>query len=323
MPIGALRVTPRSRLRCPLHGAVVVPQKGKTIVVLGLGPKAQECSGTLVLANDMHTVSQFRFSNQRELRAVVLPDSLLYIGMSAFSSTGLEGRLVLPPNLRTVGAYAFWHCTRLHAIDLSPNCGFGYESFANCFGVSRLCIPPQMHGSVRVFADGLALRAICIPVGCVPAALENRWFQGTGRTGEAVTVTFTDGIFPRRADLVVNACRLSRCMETPVAYSGEYCHGVCTIRGNGRTTSGFLIKHLMECNVTLCDLSGDCYPVIWTPRIDDMFRDAVVRAHPALDNTSWKFLLDGEDTPRRNLNASLVMSRDLCAAMGNILLVWT
>ena len=71
---------------------------------------------------DYGFVTEGVFQDHTTVKEVVLPHTLIYVGMSAFSGCTSLTNVYIPENspLEVIGASAFWGCTALQSMDLSP-----------------------------------------------------------------------------------------------------------------------------------------------------------------------------------------------------------
>ena len=79
-----------------------------------------------------------------DLRCVVLPDGLEFIGKRAFYGCESLRRIVLPESLREIGEAAFSDCEALQTIALPAGLSrIGRHAFYSC-GLTRIEVPPQV-----------------------------------------------------------------------------------------------------------------------------------------------------------------------------------
>ncbi|MBQ8551201.1 MAG: leucine-rich repeat protein [Clostridia bacterium] len=82
------------------------------------------------------------FKNWTSLKSVTLPNSLTYIGESAFyGCTGLTS-IEIPDSVITIENQTFFNCTSLSSIDFSAGLKeIGFRAFYNCDGLTNIVIP--------------------------------------------------------------------------------------------------------------------------------------------------------------------------------------
>lgn len=110
---------------------VVIPASinGKTVRYIGEGAFAE---GELT--------SDEKISSH-EIESITIPDSVLYIGDSAFYSCEKLKDIVFPKKLVYIGQYAFAHCESIISLNI-PACEvFGEESFGGCGSLTSLTLP--------------------------------------------------------------------------------------------------------------------------------------------------------------------------------------
>lgn len=73
------------------------------------------------------TIASLAFANTKELASVVLPDTLEYVGDSAFYGDSALYSINLPRSIKTIGASAFANCTSLAVVEI----GTGVEKIGN------------------------------------------------------------------------------------------------------------------------------------------------------------------------------------------------
>ena len=104
------------------------------------------------------------FSGCKYLESVVFPDSIQYIGDSAFSSTALVD-VVLPQGVVYLGASAFAYCEGLEHIELSKNIiNIEQGTFYMCTSLTEINLPQKLSGiGGSAFAGCSKLVSIYIP----------------------------------------------------------------------------------------------------------------------------------------------------------------
>ena len=111
-----------SNLRGDLVIPETVPHNGKTYSVKGIRADAfWECRG---------------------LTSVTIPNSVEYIGESAFDTcSGLTGSLTIPNSVTGIGSSAFYQCSGLTSVTIGNSVtSIGYEAFSGCSGLTSVTI---------------------------------------------------------------------------------------------------------------------------------------------------------------------------------------
>lgn len=81
-------------------------------------------------------------ANHAELKEVVIPDSITYIGTGAFSGCSGLKELVIPDSVNTIGASAFSGCQKLEKITLPIGLKtIDKKTFYNCYFLKNIEIP--------------------------------------------------------------------------------------------------------------------------------------------------------------------------------------
>ena len=106
------------------------------------------------VADGCEVIARKAFADDVELKSANLPDSLVQIGASAFTGSGLI-RLEVPESVRSIGSRAFSRCDDLRDVELSRGLeSIGDEAFARCRGLAHLSIPATVREmGVRVTFD--------------------------------------------------------------------------------------------------------------------------------------------------------------------------
>ncbi len=82
--------------------------------------------------------------SHKELTAVTFPDSLMWIGDSAFNSTGITD-LTLPSGVAAVGTRAFYFCISLRQLTIREGLRLiGQEAFSNCNRLTSVTLPASL-----------------------------------------------------------------------------------------------------------------------------------------------------------------------------------
>lgn len=78
-------------------------------------------SGTYSIKEGTITVADFAFENCRNLKQIIIPNSVKYIGAGAFEECNSLTALTIPDSVKEIGYTAFYNCTNLSDIYYSGN----------------------------------------------------------------------------------------------------------------------------------------------------------------------------------------------------------
>ena len=85
----------------------------------------------IFFSNKVTHIGYSAFNECEELSNIILPESLMYIGDSAFlGCNGFNGQINIPSNVSYIGDYAFYSCTQLDGIRVDAN-NKNYKSIDN------------------------------------------------------------------------------------------------------------------------------------------------------------------------------------------------
>lgn len=106
--------------------------------------------------DDIKGIGDCAFHHVRNLRSVVLPENVTFVGKEAFNNCKDLTELSLPDAIETIDDYAFQDCDSLSSVVLPENLNFvGLRAFAHCSGLEAInCkapTPPQI--DVTSFSD--------------------------------------------------------------------------------------------------------------------------------------------------------------------------
>ena len=91
------------------------------------------------------------FWDNKKLKNITFPDSLISIGSSAFGSTSLE-EVIFPENLISISAYAFYNCKTLSKVEFNENLEvIGFGAFYNCPLTGVVTIPDSVEYVTMIF----------------------------------------------------------------------------------------------------------------------------------------------------------------------------
>lgn len=118
---------------------VVIPEKIGKSVVRAIGERAFE-GGALAALPAKATAEQMQFRRDN-LRSVTIPETVKYIGVSAFMMLGMLKTVDLPFGLRGLGGFAFSDCSELEEIDIPGSVRFiDAYAFSNCVKLKRAVV---------------------------------------------------------------------------------------------------------------------------------------------------------------------------------------
>lgn len=110
-------------------GAVIIPSKIEDMPVVEIG---------------QYSFSGQASTNRAAITSIVLPESVVEIGMNAFTYTAITS-VTLPDSLKIIPANAFSGCSKLNKINLPANLeGIAGEAFSGCSELSELIIPAAL-----------------------------------------------------------------------------------------------------------------------------------------------------------------------------------
>lgn len=91
------------------------------------------------------------FWDNKKLKNITFPDSLISIGSSAFGCTSLK-EVVFPENLISINAYAFYNCKSLSKVEFNENLEvIGFGAFYNCPLTGVVTIPDSVEYVTMMF----------------------------------------------------------------------------------------------------------------------------------------------------------------------------
>ena len=131
----------------PLRIPSTVEHNGKTYTVIGIYNNA--------------------FEGRPNMEAIVLPDTLKYIGYRAFSATiggnpGLKS-IYIPDSVTYVGVQAFFECDNLTEVRLSPNAQTYAASFSGCSKLQYVEVPEGIRSLQGTFDSCENLETVILP----------------------------------------------------------------------------------------------------------------------------------------------------------------
>lgn len=110
--------------------AGVLFDKKKT-KLLRFPPTSPETSYSV--PNGVTVIGKHAFQNARNLRGIILPDTLISIEDSAFDDCKNLKKIIIPNTVTSIGAWAFHGCDKINIITLSENINsIGLYAFGSC-----------------------------------------------------------------------------------------------------------------------------------------------------------------------------------------------
>lgn len=108
---------------------------------------------------DGYTVTGVENMDTSNVRKIVMPDTVTYIGESAFadSSDGVPlEEVVLSKNLKTIGPWAFSRCFELKSIDIPESVNeIEYGAFSGCYSLENFNVSQNTNFGDRVFGENM------------------------------------------------------------------------------------------------------------------------------------------------------------------------
>jgi len=91
------------------------------------------------------SIGAFTFSNREDIKQVILPENLGFIGEDAFQNCTALADINLPDNVFSIGGFAFKGCTALTGINLPKELNFiEYEAFKDCGQLTSINLPKEL-----------------------------------------------------------------------------------------------------------------------------------------------------------------------------------
>ena len=154
----------------------------------------------------------------------VIPNSVMYIGDSAFHGCAGLISITIPNSVTYIGVYAFYRCTNLKSINLSDNLEVIKEgTFANCDSLKSIIIPPSVKkiGGVSyyqgAFEDCICLTSVTIPNSVTE--IGERTFKGC--TG-LISITIPNSVNTIAKDAFYE-CKQLRTIRIPKGKKSIFC----------------------------------------------------------------------------------------------------
>lgn len=127
--------------------SVVIPEIINGIPVTEICPFTfwkNEIIEYVVIPQGVLEIGYSAFDNCRNLKQVILPDSLQFIGEGAFKFSGIES-IVIPVNVEMIEDSAFSESENLKkVIFIGENVKLGYSVFENCTKLEKVTLPSKL-----------------------------------------------------------------------------------------------------------------------------------------------------------------------------------
>ena len=120
-----------------------VEYDGVTYTVVGIAPSAlyNEDVSSVSIPNTVTYIGNSAFRGCSQLSEVVIPDSVVSIGQYAFSASGLVS-VDIPDSVTTLDRGAFERCSRLTEISIGSGITeLPLDVFASCYSLTSVTIP--------------------------------------------------------------------------------------------------------------------------------------------------------------------------------------
>ncbi len=150
-------------------------------------------TGSYTIPNSVIRIGSSAFSSCAGLTSVTIPSSVASIGDSAFSGcTGLTS-VTIPDSVTSIGISAFYGCTGLTSVTIpSSVTGIGYHAFQGCTGLTSVTIPSSVTSiGGYAFSGCTGLTSVTIPSSV--ASIGYSAFSGcTGLTSISIPDSVTE-----------------------------------------------------------------------------------------------------------------------------------
>ena len=90
--------------------------------------------GVCTISDNILAISRCTFLNNKEIKAVILPNSLLGIDCFAFAKTDIES-IYIPDSVVAIAPCAFYNCKNLEYVSVSRKTLGVEDAFAGCFEI--------------------------------------------------------------------------------------------------------------------------------------------------------------------------------------------
>ena len=127
----------------------------KKVTSIGNSAFKEKGLTSVVFSKYLESIEDYAFANNTELRTVdlLVCPNLKTIGEYAFYEDVRMTFLTFPESLEVIGAYAFYHCACFHELDIEANIKkIGTKAFYNCTNLNILNIVGGNHAVIEDYA---------------------------------------------------------------------------------------------------------------------------------------------------------------------------
>lgn len=151
---GTLRITSYKGKR----GEIEVPREIGKSAVTEIGAYAFSAGASRLRTEQC----DFR---RKEIKKIVLPETVTVIGEGAFASCGELEQVNIPDGVTEIGAYAFGGCPKLKAVDIPKSVkAIGKNAFTICQSITEIAIPEGVSEiGDYTFSGCSALKSVKLP----------------------------------------------------------------------------------------------------------------------------------------------------------------
>ena len=126
---------------------VVIPASINNYEVTEIAESAFELCKNLkmiILPDTINVIGESAFSGCKGLKEIILPRSVSEIKPFVFSSSGIE-KIIIPDNVKRIQGETFWNCAELKAIKLPSKLNIiEEEAFSRCSSLKSIIIPKEV-----------------------------------------------------------------------------------------------------------------------------------------------------------------------------------
>ena len=100
----------------------------------------------IIIPNNIEIIGRSAFSNCYNIRSVTIPDSVTTIGDYAFSGCSSLTSVVIPDSVTAIGECAFWECSSLTSITIGDSVtAIGECAFEDCDNLKTIIIKGDIY----------------------------------------------------------------------------------------------------------------------------------------------------------------------------------
>ncbi len=134
------------------------------------------------------------FNSCKSIKSVTLPESLTEIRLSAFGTCTNLTSIIIPNNVRTIEGNVFYGCSRLQSVKIGKNVtSIATRAFQNCYNltyITSLASTPPSIGS-NAFYDVPTAAGVTVPCGVAPSYRVAIGWSRFSHIEEKLIYTFT------------------------------------------------------------------------------------------------------------------------------------